>query len=317
MNLSIVLPVYNVEPYLRECLDSIFKNNLSNFEVIAINDGSTDNSLEILEEYSGKYKNMKLINQQNMGLSVTRNVGLENSSGKYVYFFDSDDILVDGMDLSSFIDDVGNIDIITFDADVFKDDISNHLQKVSNYKELYIDNTNTIFIKGIKTIKYSGIEYLNIIKTRNSYSPVVWRRIYKKEFLLENNALFYPGLIPAEDDLHFFQTLFLNPQIIHFREVVVLHRIRDTSIMSNLNRNKSYESFNIIFRELLNMRALYSDSLLKQEVTSWIINVFVRRIHSQQPTLKEAIRLWGILKENNIRIELKTFIKLFINVVRG
>ncbi|MGL5084523.1 MAG: glycosyltransferase, partial [Clostridium sp.] len=86
IKVSIVLPIFNVENYLEECLESIVNQTLDKFEVIAINDGSTDKSLEILKIYASKYNFIKIINKQNNGLSVARNNGLKYAKGEYVYF---------------------------------------------------------------------------------------------------------------------------------------------------------------------------------------------------------------------------------------
>ena len=92
LDLSIIIPVYNAEKYLDKCLDSILNQDTKyKYEVICINDGSSDNSLSILNEYKSKYSNIKVISQENKGISVTRNVGIENASGKYLGFIDNDD----------------------------------------------------------------------------------------------------------------------------------------------------------------------------------------------------------------------------------
>ena len=88
---SIILPVYNVEKYLSQCLDSIVNQTLKDFECICINDGSPDNSLAILKEYASKDSRIKIINQENKGQSSARNVGMNFSKGKYIAFIDSDD----------------------------------------------------------------------------------------------------------------------------------------------------------------------------------------------------------------------------------
>jgi len=92
--LTIAVAVYNTEKYLRECLDSVVDQTYRNLEIICVNDCSTDNSLEILEEYATKDKRIKIIiNEKNLGLGVTRNVGMEAAHGEYILFIDSDDWL--------------------------------------------------------------------------------------------------------------------------------------------------------------------------------------------------------------------------------
>ena len=93
--LSIVVPVYNAETYIKQCLDSLLEQDTEQekYEIICINDGSTDDSLRILEEYAKKYDNIRLIDKQNEGVSVARNLGLEKACGKYVWFVDADDFI--------------------------------------------------------------------------------------------------------------------------------------------------------------------------------------------------------------------------------
>ncbi len=88
---SVIIPVYNVEKYIRECLDSVVNQTLKDIEIICVNDGSPDNSLAILEEYAAKDTRIKIINQENAGLSCARNAGLQIAQGEYIGFVDSDD----------------------------------------------------------------------------------------------------------------------------------------------------------------------------------------------------------------------------------
>ena len=91
--ISILVPIYNVEKYLRECLDSILNQTLKDIEIICINDGSTDSSLEILNEYSSKDSRVKIINKANSGYGASMNKGLEAASGEYIGIVESDDFI--------------------------------------------------------------------------------------------------------------------------------------------------------------------------------------------------------------------------------
>ena len=88
---SVIIPVYNTAPYLRQCLDSVCKQTLQNIEIICINDGSTDNSAEILQQYEEKDSRVCVITQENKGIAVARNIGLQYARGQYIGFVDSDD----------------------------------------------------------------------------------------------------------------------------------------------------------------------------------------------------------------------------------
>ena len=88
---SIIVPVYNIEKYLAKCLDSLINQTLEDIEIICVNDGSTDNSAEILNEYAQKDCRIKIINQDNAGLSAARNTGINAANGEYIGYVDSDD----------------------------------------------------------------------------------------------------------------------------------------------------------------------------------------------------------------------------------
>ena len=94
---SVIIPVFDTECYLPTCLDSILNQTLDNIEIICINDGSTDNSLEILKNYQKKDNRIKIINKDNEGQGVARNIGIDNAVGEYIAFVDSDDFIKEDM----------------------------------------------------------------------------------------------------------------------------------------------------------------------------------------------------------------------------
>ena len=110
--ISIIVPVYNTGKYLEKCLESIISQSLTNFEVICIDDGSTDNSYDILTTYKEKYNNFKIIYQENQGVAIARNNGLKYANGDYIIFIDSDDFIT-----NDYLEKLYNESIIT-NADV-------------------------------------------------------------------------------------------------------------------------------------------------------------------------------------------------------
>src|SRR5690625_1653273 len=92
--ISVIIPVYNVENYLVECMKSVVNQTYENIEIIAIDDGSTDNSLKILEDFALRNDNLTIVSQENSGQSVARNKGIKKAQGKYIYFLDSDDYIL-------------------------------------------------------------------------------------------------------------------------------------------------------------------------------------------------------------------------------
>ena len=93
IKISVIVPVYNTEKYLERCIKSIINQSLTDIEIIVINDGSTDNSEQILKNFACKDSRIRIINQKNAGLSITRNNGLQIASGEYISFIDSDDYI--------------------------------------------------------------------------------------------------------------------------------------------------------------------------------------------------------------------------------
>ena len=117
---SVIIPVYNVEKYLRECLDSVVTQDLDDIEIICINDGSTDGSAGILSEYATQYEKLFILDKENSGLSAARNSGLSVAKGKYILFLDSDDFLADSSAVSRLYDKAehDSLDQLFFDATV-------------------------------------------------------------------------------------------------------------------------------------------------------------------------------------------------------
>lgn len=195
MELSIIIPVYNVEKYIRRCLDSIYNQNIpyENFEVIIVNDGTPDKSMEIVNEYINLHKNIKLINQTNQGLSIARNNGLALANGKYVWFIDSDDwIKKDSLNfLFGFFDKQYNL-------------------IATNLYYTYDNPQNNRFEREInKNLLLSSKEYI-----LNYSVGASQRYIMKRDFLVKFQMQFYPGIL--HEDAEF------NLRLVYFAENVYL-----------------------------------------------------------------------------------------------
>lgn len=168
--LSIIIPIYNSEKYLSECLDSIISSNSSDIEIILINDGSTDSSLSICEMYRKKDSRIKLYSQENSGVSIARNNGITYSNSKYVMFVDSDDVLCNNWD--SILTKISTKDFYYFTKTL--DDNLSRKQLLT-----YVIGNND------ENICFAG----------------PFSKIFRKDFLIENNVSFYSDLINGEDML--------------------------------------------------------------------------------------------------------------------
>lgn len=185
---SIVFPVYNVEPYLDQALNSAENQTLKDIEIICVNDGSTDNSLEILENHAKNDKRIKVINQKNKGASGARNAGMKAASGEYIYFSDADDVMVPyAMEKSVEHLDKYNADVLEF----------NYIRY--NYK-MPLDPTSCSYKDNqIKVCDYEeGKNPFDIFRTR-TVAP--WAYVYRRSFLTDNKLNFKEGIRIHEDIL--------------------------------------------------------------------------------------------------------------------
>lgn len=178
--ISVIIPVYNVEEYLDKCIQSILLQNFSEYEVILVDDGSTDGSAEICDKYSRKYTQIKVIHQDNKGLGGARNTGIEAACGEYLLFVDSDDSVKENM--FSFLCNTAfenDSDMVLFGMD-------------------YIDEDGKI----IETKRPLGSGIRNICSDERmeifSVNPYAWNKLYRRELFIKNNIR-YPERMWYED----------------------------------------------------------------------------------------------------------------------
>lgn len=221
-NISLIIPVYNVEKYLRECIDSVVNQNYDKLEIIIINDGSTDNSEEIIQEYLKKYQNIKYIKQENKGLSEARNVGIKYATGKYMMFLDSDDYL-----------EIGCIKKICQKIKEKDSDII-----IYGYKNIYEDleniKGNKIVYKNIDENKIYNGKYVSEKILLNEIGGFACNKIFKKEYLEKNKLIFEPNRY-IEDFYPVFKQIYNCGKIVFINEAFYNYRQRATSITNNKN----------------------------------------------------------------------------------
>jgi len=183
MELSIIVPVYQVEQYIRPCIESIFKQGLdeSRFEVIIVNDGTKDRSMEVIADIIEAHKNITVLNQHNQGLSVVRNKGIAAAKGDYILMPDSDDFLIENS-LKPLLEKAleSQVDLVVADYLSMTDEEIEHV-KTSQLQQ-------TAFEYEVKT----GEELF--LQDLDPYHCFVWRTLFRREFLLENKLAFVPGI---------------------------------------------------------------------------------------------------------------------------
>ena len=226
-DISIVIPIYNVEKYLRKCLDSVYSLNLDNKEVVLVNDGSTDTSINILNEFKNKYPNKtKLITQKNQGLSEARNIGIKNSNGKYILFIDSDDFIIP----------TETEEFINFGLDKKVDIL------IGNYREYYNENyiVQISFYNLDKNLEKEGIFFIENGVKNKCFRFAVWQNIYRKNFLLENNLFFKKGLL-HEDNLFTPEAFFYAKKVRCFNKKFYFYRKNNLESITQTVNKKNYE----------------------------------------------------------------------------
>lgn len=184
--LSIIVPVYNVEKYIRPCIESIFNQGLddADFEVIIINDGTPDRSMEMIADILAAHKNITVINQENQGLSVARNNGMAKTKGEYIFMVDPDDLLIDnsiGVLLEKALE--SKAEVVTAD----------YLQMGNKEIEAFLSSPLQNETRCPQIDEPTGEDFLKEEFCRN-----IWRNLYRREFLQGNNITFIPG-ITAQD----------------------------------------------------------------------------------------------------------------------
>lgn len=215
--LSIIVPVYNIENYITRCIESLLNQGFSQneYEIILINDGSTDNSEQICLHYATLYNNIIFKTQINQGVSAARNSGLEMARGKYICFVDGDDYLISNGLSSVFYNYTSkdNPDVTIYQRYIIK----NHL-------DYSIEDKSP---KGEKTFEGNGQNYI----LKNGLIFNITTAIFKKSFLTENSLKFLNYTI-AEDFLFFTSALFLNPTVISTSYNIYRYIVHGNSIIT-------------------------------------------------------------------------------------
>jgi glycosyltransferase involved in cell wall biosynthesis len=227
---SVIMPAYNVEAYIGECLDSVLNQPLQNIEVICVDDASTDRTMDIIESYCKRDKRVKVVSYgKNMGLAYARNRGLEVALGKYIYFLDSDDY-VKPMIFTELIDcaEKNNTDCVYFDSEVLDEDD--------------IGFMNTSFgVPEVAGKVLNGKDFFIILQNNNTYRNSVWRQFWSRDFLLKSKIRFIDGSL-AEDVyfstvaiLSLDRCVYLNKVLhVYRRHVGTLSRARTPKITIHL-----------------------------------------------------------------------------------
>lgn len=306
---SLIIPSYNVEKYIKKCLDSVLNQTYTNYEIIIINDGSTDNTSKILESYKSN-KKIKIINQENKGLSSARNLGVSNAKGDYILFIDSDDFIEKEL-LEILNKTIRDEDLIRFQIRSL--DETNKI--IKEYKEETFNNLN-------------GIEAFNKLSKYNLVELAVCYA-YKKDTFLKNNYKF--------EEKTYHEDFGLIPYIIiSSKKVTSINYIgynylqRKNSIMNNTEYEKEIKKSNDVLKHYKNL--IKWSQNIEGDLTiykSFIANsVILKSLNLKEKDYKNYIKklkeykvydnLLTNNKENKIKkILIKISPKLYYKIIRG
>lgn len=302
IEISVIIPVYNTALYLEKCIISVLNQSLKNIEIIIINDGSTDNSLEIINNFLNIDKRIKLINKNNMGLSEARNDGIHVARGKYIFFLDSDDYLEEGALelLYKRISKDKSIDLIR-----------------GNYKIFY-QNDYEITRKGLKKVhiesRISILNYIRYMNQKNIYIFNVWNYLFKTNIIKSNNIKFLSELHIGEDDIFTLEYMKHCNYVDIIDKPIYNYRIRELSSTNSFTLNKLEGLLKCykFMEELLNKnkKFLTVKYFILQRYLAIII-YFLSRINEDSNNINKAIeKIKKILK--GIKIDKKLNVKFKI-----
>ena len=229
---SVIIPVYNTSKYLHHCLDSVLSQTFAEFEIIIINDGSTDNSLEILREYEAKDNRIVVIDKNNEGVSAARNCGIKVAKGEYIMFCDSDDFVTPNW-IEKLYEAIYKHPNSWVDCDYYKYDAVKNLVTPNHMKNITSD------------MVIPNSEYYIYYKNQNSHS--CWNRIYKKDVLYSNNILFPVDISVGEDVLFNIEYIRYCDAFFHVSSELYYWNNDNNMSLSRKEDKKYYDTIKVLY----------------------------------------------------------------------
>lgn len=297
---SIIIPIYNMEDYLDECLSSVAIQKFESIEVILIDDGSTDSSVEICEKYCKAYKYFKLVRQHNSGQGMARNHGLRLAVGEFVLFVDSDDKI--DSDLCADMHEVmksGTYDFVNFGL---------------NFVDVHGNVKHSMSEFNISVLSGTAIFQASMLDNQVFSSPV--NKVYRRSFLLDNNIFFPP--VKTSEDIYFSRVLSFYANSTFFVSKVYYHAlIRDDSTSRKFSIKNLKDTFAVINlvsgflsdkNALEKYRDLYEANLVKQ--LSYLMVLAAFRVNSQKEYL-ECVRFYSkhVSSSNACKVKMLSYLK--------
>ena len=247
MLFSVVVPIYNVEKYLRECIDSILAQTVKDYEIILVDDGSLDGSPDICDEYAAKYDNVKVIHKPNGGLSDARNAGTDIAVGDYIIYIDSDDYFAN-----------------EYVFEGIKKKTEKHPDIILYKFRKYFEKTKTF---GECSFDFNGIydneeacTVINKLVRKDAFYCAAWAKVIKRSLLCDNNICFKKGII-SEDIEWYYHVLMKAESFALIDEVVIIYRQRAGSISASPNEKSLSDNIDNLEYWISELKGCKNESL--------------------------------------------------------
>lgn len=262
MKFSIIIPCYNASKYIEKCIKSIIDQNFKDWEMIAVNDGSADCTLDILKSYEEKDSRIRIVDQKNKGVSAARNKAIEIAEGEYLLFVDSDDWYKDNHSLNHIAESLicNNNDIVVF-----------------RYQRIIGNNVNSkedslFYFNKMKEKIYTGEEYLfAVLSSNEQYMWVSWMYAFRREFWINNQFQFDEELRIAEDADLIYKIILKAQKISVLDSIIYQYRIRQNSVC----RSISYELMKEQLKTFMKNITIVSRMDINEELKRRFYNNFV------------------------------------------
>ena len=286
VKVSVILPVYNVAPYLDETFTSLLSQTLQDIEIIAVNDGSEDNSEDIIKKYAQQDARISYYTQTNQGQSVARNLALQHATGEYIYMMDSDDVLDDPEVLRICYEyaERNKADFIFFDGDTLQEQGASLL--TWDYKR-----TDDL----LEDKAYQGEKLLNEMLDKWKHNCVVWLLLINHNYLKRIGLDFYPGII-HEDELFTTKLTLQSDKIFCLKKSFVKHRIRSASTMGKRYSKRNVNCYLTVIDELLT----WQDSPIIHKFAKYTLSKVFYTGH-QIPFKEKPAVFWRAVKSGYLK----------------
>lgn len=292
--ISVVIPVYNVKKYLAEAIESVLIQDVERMEVIAINDGSNDGSAVLLDDYAKNEPRVKVIHQMNRGLSAVRNLGLKLARGKYIYFLDSDDILLPGT-LHKVIERLEDTD-----SDIARFSVNLTDEEGNLRKQLDKNKVNGLDVASA----VKGEMFLHFLFQNQLYGSIVQKFVFLKSFLVQNHLQFDEGFI-HEDEAFTMESLCRAEKVVSFNEVMLLKRTRSGSIMSTHRNEQNILGWTKAVKRLLefldnNSVSEQAEKVMKSKMSQLVLISLnqIKKLNKQQD---QSLNLYDYITKEDLR----------------